>query len=89
MQEREIIRPLEREIMYCVKITWYPVNAGVTHLKDLIADTAGAIMYEQIAFVSCAVHSRRYVSALPRRITLWTVPGSNRISLRIPIVCIS
>jgi len=40
--------------MYCVKITWYPVNAGVTHLKDLIADTAAAIMYEQIAFVSYA-----------------------------------
>jgi hypothetical protein len=40
--------------MHCVKITWYPVNAGVTHLKDLIADTAAAIMYEQIAFVSRA-----------------------------------
>jgi len=63
--------------MYCVKITWYPVNAGVTHLKDLIADTAAAIMYEQIAFVSRArfvlaavlspyrVKSLRAVYALP------------------------
>lgn len=48
--------------MYCVKITRYPANAGyITHLKDLIADTAGVIMYGQIAFVSRTVHFRRFV----------------------------